>query len=54
MIYSRRNDIAFNSEINFVTVDIEKKIINGQNIVDINLIWKEFFQCYLQRTCTYF
>ena len=32
MIYSRRNDIIFNSEINSVTVDMEKTEINGQVI----------------------
>ena len=31
MIYSRRNDIIFNSEINSVTVDIEKREINSQS-----------------------
>ena len=31
MVYSRRNDIIFNSEINSVTVDIAKREINGQS-----------------------
>ena len=65
MIYSRRNDIIFNSEINSVTVDIEKREINGQSIISLILvyrpphtdcslmIWKEIFKFYLQRTGTY-
>ena len=31
MIYSRRNDIILNSEINSVTVVIEKREINGHS-----------------------
>ena len=66
MIYSRRNDIIFNSEINSVTVDIEKREIHGHSNISLILvyrppntdcslmIWKEIFQFYLQRTGTYF
>ena len=69
MIYCRRNDIIFNYEINSVTVDIEKREINGHSNISLILvyrplptqivpcslmIWKEILQFYLQRTGTYF
>ena len=38
MIYSRRNDIIFNPEINNVTVDIEKRDINGQSNISLILV----------------
>ena len=40
MIYSRRNDIIFNSEINSVTVDIEKREINGQSNISLILVYR--------------
>ena len=39
MIYSRWNDIIFNSEINSVTVDIEKREINGKIIISLILVY---------------
>ena len=38
MIYSRRNYIIFNSEMNSVTVDIEKREINGQSNISLLLL----------------
>ena len=35
MIYSRIKDIKFNSEINSVTVDIEKREINSQSNISL-------------------
>ena len=40
MIYSRRNDIIFNSEINSVTVDIEKREINGHSNISLILVYR--------------
>ena len=40
MIYSRRNDIIFKSEINRVTVDIEKREINGQSNISLILVYR--------------
>ena len=37
-IYSRGNDIIFNSENNSVTVDIEKRKINGQSNISLILV----------------
>ena len=38
MIYSCRSDIIFNFEINSVTVDIEKREINGQSKISLILV----------------
>ena len=40
MIYSRRNDIIFNPEINSVTVDIEKWEINGRSNISLILVYR--------------
>ena len=40
MIYSRWNDIIFNSEINSVTVHIEKREINGQSNISLILVYR--------------
>ena len=40
MIYSRRNDIILKSEINSVTVDIEKRDINGQSNISLILVYR--------------
>ena len=40
MMYSRMNDIIFNSEINCVTVDIEKIEINGQSNIPLKLVYR--------------
>ena len=42
MIYSRWNYIIFNSEINCVTVDIEKekREINGQSNISLILVYR--------------
>ena len=40
MIYSRRNDIIFNSDINSVTVDIEKREINGQCNISLIFVYR--------------
>ena len=40
MIYSRRNDIIINAEINSVTVHIEKGEINGQSNISIILVYR--------------
>ena len=40
VIYSRRNDIIFNSEINSITVDIEKREINGQSNILLILVYR--------------
>ena len=40
MIYSRRNDIIFNFEINSVTVDIEKREINGHSNISLILVYR--------------
>ena len=40
MIYSRRNDIIFNFEINSGTVDIEKRQINGQSNISLTLVFR--------------
>ena len=41
MIYSLRNYIIlFNSEINSVTVDIEKREINGQSNISLILVYR--------------
>ena len=39
MIYSRRNDIIFSSEIKSVTVDIEKRYMNGQSNISLILVY---------------
>ena len=38
MIYFHKNDIIFNSETNSVTVDIEKREINGQSNISLPLL----------------
>ena len=40
IIYSRRNDIIFNSEINSVTVDIEKREMKGQSNILLILVYR--------------
>ena len=40
MMYSRKNDIIFNSEIKSVTVDIEKREINGQTNISLILVFR--------------
>ena len=40
MIYSRRNDIVFNSEVNSVTADIEKREINCQTNITLILVYR--------------
>ena len=40
MIYSRRNDIIFNPEINSIAVDIEKREINGHSNISLILVYR--------------
>ena len=40
MIYSCRSDIIFYSKINSVTVDIEKREINGQSNISLILVYR--------------